>query len=193
MTALARALTDQLGDCKRSLYQNGEEGNLSSTERSKLVARKLNDLAIDLNLTLYNEEDNYTEKLLPVSNKAIQPVHVICPTSMVCETATCVARSLVQATPECDIPLVTLIKGHKIYKNCPVLIGKCPNCKTSYSADHECFVDNFHSAQQAKRIYLNSAKYLKLGTILWVNRLFANAVINAMYSFHASASAYAQY
>jgi hypothetical protein len=193
MTALARALTDQLGDCKRSLYQNGEEGNLSSTERSKLVARKLNDLAIDLNLTPYDEEDNYTGKLLPVSNKAIQPVHVICPTSMICGTATCVARSLVQATPEHDIPLVTLIKGHKIYKNCPVLTGKCPNCKTSYSADHERFVDNFHGAQQAKRVYLNSAKYLKLGTILWVDRLFANAVINAMYSFHASASAYAQY
>ena len=77
MTALARALKDQLGHEKSSLYQNGEERNLSSTERSKLVAGKLNDLAVDLNLTPYDDEDNYTGKLLPISHKAIQPVHVI--------------------------------------------------------------------------------------------------------------------
>ena len=47
--------------------------------------------------------------------------------------------------------------------------------------------------KQNECMYLNSAKYLKLGTILWVDWHFANAVINAMYSFHASASAYAQY
>ena len=61
------------------------------------------------------------------------------------------------------------------------------------TADHEHFLHKFHGAQQPKRVYLNSAKYLKLGTDLWVDRLFASSVINAMYSFHASASAYAQY
>jgi len=127
MTALARALKDQLGHEKSSLYQNGEGGNLFSTERSKLVAKKLNDLAVDLNLTPYDEENNYTGKLLPISHKTIQPVHAICPSSMVCGTATCKARSLVQATQKRDIPLVTLIKGHKIYKNSPVLTGKCPD------------------------------------------------------------------
>jgi hypothetical protein len=193
MTALARALKDQLGNNKSSLYQNGEETNLSSTDGSKLVARKLNDLAIDLNLTPYDEEDNYIGKLLPVSHKTIQPVHVICPSSMVCGTATCKARSLVQATPERDIPLVTLIKSHKICKNSPVLTGRCPGCDTLYSADHERFLHKFGDSQQPKRVYLNSAKYLKLGTELWVDRLFARSVINAMYSFHASASAYAQY
>ena len=193
MIALARALKDQLGDEKSSLYQNGEDKNLSSTEKSKLVARKLNDLAVDLNLTPYDEEDNYKGKLLPISQKAIQPVHVICPSSMVCGTVTCQARSLVQTTRERDIPLVTLIKGHKICKNSPVLTGKCPGCDTLYSADHERFWHKFGDSKQPKRVYLNSAKYLKLGTDLWVDRLFASSVINAMYSFHASASAYAQY
>ena len=98
MTALARASKDQLGNKKSSLHQNEEETNLSSTEGSKLVARKLNDLGVDLNLTPYDEEDNFLGKLLPVSHKTIQPVHVICPASMVCRTATCKARSLVQAT-----------------------------------------------------------------------------------------------
>ena len=182
-----------MGHEKSFLYQNGEEGNLSSTKRSKLVAGKLNDLAVDLNLTPYDDEDNYTGKLLPISHKAIQPVHVICPSSMVCGTATCKARSLVQNTRERDIPLVTLIKGHKICKNSPVLTGKCPGCDILYSADHEHFLHKFGDSEQHKQVYLNSAKYLKLGTDLWVDRLFASSVINAMYSFHASASAYAQY
>jgi len=193
MTALARALKDQLGHNKGSLYKDGEGSNLSSKDRSKLVARKLNDLAVNLNLTPYDDENHYIGKLLPVSQKAIQPVHVICPTSMVCGTATCKARSLVQATPKRDIPLVTLIKGHKFHKNVPVLTGKCPDCNTSYSADHERFLHDSPGTKQPKRVYLNSAKYLKLGTSLWGDRLFSQSVINAMYSFHASASAYSQY
>ena len=82
-------MKDQLGHKKSSLYQNGKEGNLSSTKKSKLVAGKPNDLAVDLNLAPYDDEDNYTGKLLPISHETIQPVHVICPSSMVCETATC--------------------------------------------------------------------------------------------------------
>jgi len=64
---------------------------------------------------------------------------------------------------------------------------------TSYSADHEHFFHEFDGAQQPKRVYLNAAKYLKLGSNLWADRLFSSSVINAMYSFHASASAYSQY
>jgi len=73
------------------------------------------------------------------------------------------------------------------------LTGKCPDCETSYSADHECFFHEFGGGKQPKRVYLNSAKYLKIGSNLWVDRLFSSSVINAMQSFHASASAYSQY
>jgi len=51
----------------------------------------------------------------------------------------------------------------------------------------------FGGAKQPKQVYLNSAKYLKIGSNLWVDQLFSSSVINAMYSFHASASAYSQY
>ena len=44
-----------------------------------------------------------------------------------------------------------------------------------------------------RRIYLNSAKYLKVGQSIWADRVFSNAVVNHMYSFHASASAYKEY
>ena len=193
MTALAKALIQKLGDTKSSLYFDGEENNLTPKDDAKLVARKLNDLAVNLNLTPYDDQGAYIGKLLPISLKAIQPIHMICSGSLVCGTATCKPRSLVQATRQRDIPLVTLIKGHKIYKKVSVLTGKCPDCDTSYSADHEHFFHEFDGAQQPKRVYLNAAKYLKLGSNLWADRLFSSSVINAMYSFHASASAYSQF
>jgi hypothetical protein len=47
--------------------------------------------------------------------------------------------------------------------------------------------------KKQKQLYLNSAKYLKLGSTLWVDRAFAESAINATYSFHASTTAYAEY
>ena len=193
LIALSRALIDRLGSTASSLYDDEEEYTLTQHDKVKLVARKLNDMAVNLNLTPYDDQDGYMGKLLPISHKAIQPVHMICPESLVCGTATCKPRSLVQDTRKRDIPSVTLIKDHKIYKKVSVLTGKCPDCKTSYSADHERFFHEFGGAKQPKRVYLNSAKYLKIGSNLWVDRLFSSSVINAMYSFHASASAYSQY
>jgi len=77
---------------------------------------------------------------------------------------------------------VILIKGSEIYENVQVLAGYCPSCKTEYLADCECvWQDN----NRHTRVYLNSAKYLKVDQSLWVK----NAVLNEMYSFHASASA----
>ncbi len=41
-------------------------------------------------------------------------------------------------------------------------------------------------------VYLNSALCLKVGQSLWIDRTFSTAVLNAMYSFHAS-SAYVEF
>ena len=92
MTALAKALIQKLGDTKSSLYFDGEENNLTPKDDAKLVARKLNDLAVNLNLTPYDDQGAYIGKLLPISLKAIQPIHMICPGSLVCGTATCKPR-----------------------------------------------------------------------------------------------------
>jgi len=40
---------------------------------------------------------------------------------------------------------------------------------------------------------LNSAKYLKIGQQLWVDRIFSKAVLNGAYSFHRSSSAFAEF
>jgi len=42
-------------------------------------------------------------------------------------------------------------------------------------------------------VYLNSAKYLRAGKSLWVDRTFSRAVLNGIYSFHASSSAYSDF
>ena len=109
---------------------------------------------------------------------------------MECEDIECDPCSLHQATRERDIPKVTLIKSNKIYKNVTVLSGKCPKCETLYYADHESLD---RSTDNPQRVYLNSAKYLKVGHSVWVDRVFSNAVVNAIYSFHASAAAYMEF
>lgn len=79
-----------------------------------------------------------------------------------------------------------------MYENVPVPTGKCPVCQTLYYADHE-WTPNLTEVNQWNCVYLNSAKYFKVGQALWVDRLFSNAIMNAMYSFHASAAAYMEF
>ena len=82
------------------------------------------------------------------------------------------------------------IKSSEIFKDVVVLSGKCSNCKTHYFADHENYPQ---VGGHRRRVYLNNAKYLKLGKSLYVDRLFSNAVVNGTYSFHASVAAYAEF
>jgi hypothetical protein len=109
---------------------------------------------------------------------------------MECEDIGCDPCALHQATRERDIPKVTLIKGNKIYKNVALLSGNCPKCDTLYYADHESLD---RSTDNPQRVYLNSAKYLKVGHGVWVDRVFSSAVVNGIYSFHASAAAYMEF
>jgi hypothetical protein len=138
----------------------------------------------------YNKHGQFQGKLKPISHASIQAAQLICPNAVVCETSTCNPRSLLQSTKIRDIPRVTLIKGSTIYENVQVLTGRCPKCRTIYLADRERVAqpDN-----KFTRVYLNSARYLKVGQSLWVDRLFSNAILNAMYSFHASAASYTEF
>ena len=87
-----------------------------------------------------------------------------------------------------DLATTTLIKSSEIFKDV-VLSGKCSNCKTHFF-DHENYPQIGGSRKQ---VYLNNAKYLKLGKSLYVDRLFSNAVVNGTYSFHALVAAYAEF
>ena len=115
---------------------------------------------------------------------------MICPNAIVCQSLKCNPRSLQQHTRDRDIPKVDLIKGRKNFQNVPVLTGGCPSCDTTYFADHERFSDDNNNWN---RVYLNSARYLKVGQNTWVDQEFSNSVQNGIYHFHASAAAYTEY
>ena len=190
LKCLARALQEKLEEDNTKLFKHYQENQLSDKEKVDGITEKLDGLAKLLNLYPYDSDGQFQGKLKAVSYKSIKAAQVICPHSITCETASCNPRSLLQNSRLRDIPRVTLIKGSDIYENVQVLTGYCPSCKTTYHADHERVLqdDNRHT-----RVYLNSAKYLKVGQNLWVDRVFSNAVVNGMYSFHASASAFTEF
>ena len=184
---------------RKQLEKNGDylldEDDLSVCQDDEqitvAVAMKLDHLAKLLKLYPYNKAGRFTGKLKPISHKDIQPIHIICPDAVVCETMTCKPHSLLMSTKIRDIPLVTLIKNFAVYENVQVLSGHCEACKTTYYADHE-RVSSDQTGQYDK-VYLNSAKYIKIGHNLWVDRKFTSAVMNGVYHFHASTAAYTEF
>lgn len=191
MASLVRALTERLGRKAKHLLRHGDiPTNESVDENINVIGGKLDAFAKMLQLYPYSENNHFLGKLKPVSRKSIEAVHMICPEAVECETTSCRGRSLQQITRSRDIPKVTLIKGSDIHQNAHVLTGKCSQCKTLYMADHKRVEE---SDERLVKVYLNSAHYLKAGQSLWVDRICANAVLNGMYSFHASAAAYSEY
>jgi hypothetical protein len=189
--ALAHALEIRLGNDTDSLFQSTEQkSHLSDGEVTTSIAIKLGGLSKVLNLHPYDNTGKFIGKLNPISEQNIAPVHVICPMTMECETITCQSHAIHKQTRDCDIPKATLIKGTKIYENVPVLTGQCTQCKTGYYADHERYLNDDNNWM---KLYLNSAKYLKVGQNIWVDRTFSGAVLNGTYNFHASVAAFAQF
>jgi len=69
---------------------------------------------------------------------------------------------------------VKLVKGSDIYQNVPVLTGQCFKCKTLYQQTMKVSVKLYLKEKpKTQRIYLNSAKYLKVGQSVWVDRVFS--------------------
>jgi hypothetical protein len=187
--ALVRPLRQRIeGDVlKRQDLSHG----MTDEQVTIAVAIKLDGFAKLLKLHPYDEAGKFTGRIASVSHRDINPVHVICPDAVVCETMTCKPRSLIMTTKPRDIPQVTLIKNFAIHEQVPVLAGHCDTCKTTYYADHE----RTPSREQGQydKVYLNSAHYLKIGASLWVDRAFTSAVMSGVYHFHASTSAYTEF
>ena len=154
------------------------------------LGTKLNNFADMLGLNPYSSNGKLIKRLQPISKKDIQPIIILCPPSFSCSDKKCKGCWILQSTDNTDVPHVTLIKGSEIFKNVAVLSGHCTNCKTHYFPDYENYKDNLGSR---KRVYLPTANYLKIGQSLYVDRVFSNAVMNGIYSFHASTAAYAEF
>ena len=189
--AMARGVEKRLGDQVESLFEHDPQASLSADGITNSIGKKLDSFSKMLKLYPY-QRGHFQQKLKPVSQEEIEPVYMICPEAMACEVMHCNPRSLQQTTCDRDVPQVTLIKGSRIYEHAYVLTGRCPACQTSYHADHERLMQGEDENQWSK-VYINSAKYLKVGQNTWVDRVFSGAVLNGMYSFHASSAAYSEF
>ena len=189
---LARALEDCLGSDAKTLMKHKEiPQNLVNNALITPIAMKLDGMASVLKLEPgFSKSCKVKHRLATVSHYEIAAVHVICPASIECEDINCQPLALHQSTSLRDIPKVTLIKGTTIHNQVYVLTGKCSHCDANYHADHESL--NQVSGKR-NRLLLNSAKYMKIGHHIWVDRSFSAAIVNGMYSFHASAAAYTEY
>jgi CxC5 like cysteine cluster associated with KDZ transposases len=111
-----------------------------------------------------------------------------------------------------------VVRGSTIHRHVQVLPGKCPICLTRYYTDHEMAAqdgdgesgqpnddddhkmaiqgDNKDGGQPNKKkwskLYLNTAKYLRVGTRTWVDHSFSSMVLSGMYNLHASAAAFTE-
>ena len=175
---------------------------LSDQQKHKTIAEKLVDFADSLSLNPYDENGHFSAPLQPVSHHSIHPIHVITPNTSTCVTPSCQHQALLVGSHWRDAPKVTLIKGKSLlytfdnllsnifkgttlFDDAYVVPGKCPKCLHIYYADH-----SHIPGQIPMCTFLNSAKYLKVGQSIWVDRIFSNAVLAGMYHFHASATAY---
>ena len=189
---LARALEEHLGSKAKTLLKHKElPKNIDNDALANPIAVKLDAMASVLKLMpVFSKSGKLRNKLGTISQHEVTAVYIICPASMECEDINCQPFALAQDTRSRDIPKVTFIKGTTIHKKVQVLSGKCSHCDAIYYADHE---GNDQTSGRKNKIYLNSAKYIKVGRSIWVDRSFSNAVVNGMYSFHASAAAYTDY
>ena len=156
MKALVKALTNQLEEKTQTLIKKNE-WPLDEDQIVPLLGKKLDGLARLLDLFPCDKKGKFKGKLKPVSHDEIEPVLVICPDAIVCQSLKCNLHSLQQNTRDRDIPKVDLIKGRKNFRNVPVLTFRCPSCDTTYFPDYEQFLDDNNNWN---RLYLNSARYL---------------------------------
>lgn len=186
MKSLSRALGNQLGDAGVLMLFPPKQ-ILQDTWETDLTL-KLDSFSEILGLTPY-KKGVFVQKLQTVSQKSIKPVVIICPMDMTCTIDSCKSRHISLMTRQRDIPSATLLKGSLIFKQVPVLTGECKNCHSIYSGDHHTFLDNNTKREK----FYNTAKYIQVGSNLWVDKIFSESLLNAMYSFHASANTFTQY
>ena len=178
---MAHALHDKLEDQIYTLERDDEEDTSDSNSALiNSVARKLDQFFKHLNLYPYNSGGKFQGKLKTISHVQIQSVLVICPDSIECEEISCGPKAVHQSTKTQDLPKVTLVKGSDIYQNVPVLTGQCARLCIQQTMRLSEAVSEEETCN--RRIYLNSAKYLKFEQSIWVDRVSANAVVNGMYS-----------
>src|SRR5271168_1163940 len=96
MIALVNALLGQLDEettCHLFPNSNPED------DRNKILSVKVDAKAQKLKLLPFTKSNQFkSNRVLPISQEKIKPVHLLCPSSFTCTTASCNPRSLLQFT-----------------------------------------------------------------------------------------------
>ncbi|KAM6489956.1 hypothetical protein JOM56_002878 [Amanita muscaria] len=188
---LGAGVKKRLDEGKESLLNEFDLDPAGSEYKANIAfGLKLDALAKVLGLCAINQSGKFKGKLKPVSHTAVQPVYTLCPDTATCKTMTCDRAAIYQSTKYRDIPLVKLIKDFKVYEQVQLYSGICKECNTLYYADHERAPSG---NGENDRVYLNTARYIKIGQNMWVDRAFSAAVLSGMYTFHGSAAAYTEF
>ncbi|TFK32840.1 hypothetical protein BDQ12DRAFT_701022 [Crucibulum laeve] len=142
--------------------------HLKDNTNSLLTAE---DISIKIKLNKLSQKQ-FLGHLKSISHAEIKPVLVLVPESTECED---------------DVHLRDM---PQIYHDVYIAKGKC-NGYRERILNNPNLAEN--TSEDWQNVYLNSAKYLKVGQNTWVDRIFSNAVVNGIYSFHGSAAAYTEY
>lgn len=184
-----RHARDELYTSQDGIYLDNDTPH--TTNSISLLSRKLNTMIALLKLNAFNTTGTLRHRRRPVDTKVIEPVHLICPSIYQCDNMSCSKYSLTQKMAYTQVPHVALHRGTSVCNYAWVLAGHCSRCNTSYYADHDRRWDP--DRQEFYDCHVNSARYLKLGNNVWADRVFTSSVVNAVYSFHASTSAFAEF
>jgi len=155
------------------------------------LAKWLDSTTVFLHLSPYKSNGNFNRKISCISQESITLICLICPSNMTCTISTCQLYHISLQTRLHDIPQVTLIEGSTVLNQVYVPSGECTRCKTHYHADHKSYIPS--NTTQSHEVFINSARYLKIGSSLWVDWVFSNALLSGMYNFYVSANAYTQF
>ena len=189
---LGQALNSRLQKTSSHMLKRSDlKFNTSDEKLGIAIGLKIDGLARELDLCPYNKDGKFKHNLKDISYKSIEPVNLICPGAATCQTYSCKGRALYQWSRQRDIPHVKLIKDFSAFDNVQVLSGHCKKSKTPYYPDHERVP--LEDGEHHEQVYLNSARYIKIGHGLWVDCTFTSAVLSGMYTFHASSAAYADF
>lgn len=187
LKTLARGISMRL-DSDLSLVLKPKER--TDAQMTTDFTKNLDELCTFLALTPYTSR-YFQQKINKVSQKCLIPIKIICPPNMTCINGNCQPYHLLASTRVRDIALVSLIQGGIVNKWAFPIKGECPKCKTQYHADHESF--KLPDSNKQRKTILNSASFLKIGSNLWVDRVFSKAVLSGIYNFHSSATAYCSF
>lgn len=184
--ALIHGLESKLSHSKlATLFPNSvsfskNKKTLSISEQTQL-AIQLNSFIELLGLTSMDQNNDF-QPIATISQAEIKPIHFICPSTAVCESAGCHSRHLNRLKLESKVSVIIPFTTYTAI----ALGGRCEKCGVIYYADHKSF--SSLDPEQPPMEYINSAHFLKIGQTIWTTWEFANMILQAMYSFHGSAA-----